>query len=674
MKSFGLAKIAAIMGLSLSIASISAQPLTQEFRLLSPNSSELVISGKLLIVIKLPENHKSKPTDYILLLDGKTDIAQNIVIRKNIMSVIYNGALESGSHSFELFTKPTDSVEQKRQFLSYFNVAETSAALPIAEVKPKKKKTPPVKPPLISGRVTLSTADAAVTGLGARLRQEPPVVREVGMDVKIRAGKGFIPISGFYTTNSQGDFNYRNRFKIGYQQGEFSLTLGDHFINADRYTFNGIRLRGINLNWNLTGNTYVKLMYGRSVDMLSTPNSFPVLPSSSDDIYQYGIPKYERDYFLFQVMLKHTKHAYGKFSIVRVRDYLNANQEFIPGLNPQDNFSLSWEKYIPIVKNRGYIRLNAAMAFTTLNNTLGGFKWDGLIRMNASTVPLSFKGAPQTAFTFAMSLPITKANDFIVDAKRIGHSFYALANPYLLNNRYVVHVSDRLKLFENKLFLNLNYDYMKDNLGGQQFFTRENSSLGASFSLRLKENLPSVTIGYRWFLGNTYSDLAQNNNIENTSLFGSIQYRLKIDPITVQFSVSRNDLNLISAVMANNRQLVNSINMSVIYKSTAGLGFQGAQTTHYLSGRELPQEMLSANVWYRIKKPGIRFQIRALTNTITLEDLGNENRQGYQASVDYRWRKYINFSITAGHLPFTSYTEERSYLERFIRFRCTFMF
>ena len=183
-----------------------------------------------------------------------------------------------------------------------------------------------------------------------------------------------------------------------------------------------------------------------------------------------------------------------------------------------------------------------------------------------------------------------------MEGRRIGASYYSLANPYMLNNRQFVRISDRLRLFKDHFFLNLSYDYMIDNLGEQRTQTRENSSVSGSTTIRITDKLPSLTVGYRYFLGNTFSNLQENYAIENTNIFGSLQYTLRLDPMTFQLGFARNDMNLISDVMANNHQESNSLTFSAAFKNIAGLTAQGTQTQYYYDGVRRPQAYLTAQI------------------------------------------------------------------------------
>lgn len=642
--------------------------------LLVPTPKDTVDSGKLLLIIQLPSTIDSKLSDFKIIIDGKRDISESMMLRKNLLSVIYSESLSPGMHTFELLTKQNKTGDFIILFNSYFYVNSTDLASDTHSTNQnltKKEEVPKTKKPFIRGNIFFSSSNTNLSGLGAALRQEPNTVHDIRGNITMRAGKGEISMKGLYTTNAQGSFAFRNTFTLGYSKNESSIEIGDQFVNQDRFTFSGIRVRGVYLDAfipNSDKKVKFRFMYGKNVDANYVPNTFPHHSDSSVNIFQGLIPKYERDYYLVQFHVQHSKHSYGHFGLVRVRDYANGN--FIEGISPQDNVSIHWEKYIPLVQNRGYVRINSAMAYTSFNNTLGGNKaFNFLIHLNASTVPFTYKNAPQFAFGLATSIPITKNNDLIIDGRRIGSSYYSFANPYMLNNRQYIRISDRLRLFKNNFFLSIAYDYMIDNLGKQRPQTRENSSISGSSTIKFSKKLPRLTLGYRHFLGNTFSNLQENYNVNNVSIFGSLNYSLNKNSITYQLIVSRNDMNLISDVMVNNHQESNSISISAIYKNKIGASMQGAQTNYYYQGIKQPQTYFAGQVWYRILKPDIRIKISSFSNSFQNQELKKETRKSIQASLDFGIKRYFNISVIAGIQPFQSFDNKYSYEERFVRLR-----
>ncbi len=644
----------------------------ENYAVISPEVNQPVTSGKLLIIIQLPENNSFKADEFMLVLDGKQDLTERTMLRKNLLSAIYSEPLAGGRHTIELLARGKQGKEPTLLVETFFTVK--SGELAATAPSPMRKKVSKKKP-FLSGSISFATSDADISGSGAALRQEPASVREVGINLSLRVGKGEIPIKGFYTTNAQGRFSYRNTFSIGYKKNGFSLTYGDHFINQDRFTFSGIRVRGIYLDTYVPNTKKVKLrfMYGKNTEANTVANTFPLAPDSANAIFQGAMPVYERDYYMIQFHVIHSKYGYGKFGLVRVRDIVGEAR--IAGINPQDNVSIHWEKYIPIKQNRGFVRINAAMAFTSLNNTQGGEDaFNFLIRLNASTVPLTFKEAPQCAFGLATSIPITKHNDLLIEGKRIGASYYALANPFMLNNRQMVNIGDRIRLFKNRFSLHVFYDYMIDNLGGQRPQTRENSSIRGGATLRLNNTLPTVSLGYRYFLGNTFSNLQDNYNVQNTNWYGSLNYTLRLDALSFQLSVARNDMNVLSEVLVNMQQATNSLSLSASYQNTTGITLQGVQTNLIYNEITQPQDFLSAQVWYRIKRPDIRFRMIYMNSTMQNMALGKERRTGVQGNIDFGIRRFLNLGLQAGYMPFNSFDDNRSYLERFVRVSGTLLF
>jgi hypothetical protein len=652
-------------------------PLEIDFQILSPRIMDTVQSGQLLIVVRLPVNHLEHFGSFQILINNQYDISENIRIRGQFMSAIFEGDLPTGQNTLEIFGL------QKVGRIPVL-VQQQPFQVSLNNSRNKKRHTPTShrqneimqSPQRFSGNLYFISTEADITGSGAALRQEPPMVREVGFQFNIKAGKGEIPISGLFTTNSRDEFNYRNQFNIGYKQGDYQIAFGDQFVNYDRFTFNGIRVRGLFLQTPISkDHSKILMMYGRNVDALFVNNNFPLAPDAANAIFLAGMPRYERRYLFLQLRIDYRKNRdYSALTFVRSQDH--PGDELIAGIKPEDNVTISWERFIPFAQDRGFIRINTAMSFTALDNTLPSIisDFDFLVATNATLVPLTNRRLPQFLFALGSSIPIWKGNDLIVESRRIGGSFFTHGNPYLLNNRFVTQVIDRTRLFKNRVFFNISYDYLQDNINKNQFYTRENASISGSFDLRPNEKLPALSLGYRRFIGQTSSDFEESFNLKNISLFGSLQYRLNLEPFVWQLMISRNDLNLISEVMANNRQQVNSVSISTTYKGITGASLQGMHTRQFLGNQEIPQQMAALQLWYRFKKPDVRIQLRAIRNQLNFGGLGTERRQGLQAGIDYNLLKYLNLSVNGGFFPVVSFDDSRNYSERFLQIRGMLMF
>jgi len=100
---------------------------------------------------------------------------------------------------------------------------------------------------------------------------------------------------------------------------------------------------------------------------------------------------------------------------------------------------------------------------------------------------------PSSAFRSILNL--NYFNNYItLKYQHIGSSFYSLANPYMRNDVQGFYIADKIRLFQNKVFLNISYEQNRDNLNNDKNATTTTSSFMAGLSLFLGENLPRIDL------------------------------------------------------------------------------------------------------------------------------------------------------------------------------------
>ncbi len=100
---------------------------------------------------------------------------------------------------------------------------------------------------------------------------------------------------------------------------------------------------------------------------------------------------------------------------------------------------------------------------------------------------------PSTAFRSALNL--NYFNNYVtIKYQHIGSSFYSLANPYMRNDIQGFYIADKIRLFQNKVFLNISFEQNRDNLNDDKKATTTTTSFMAGLSLFLGENLPRIDL------------------------------------------------------------------------------------------------------------------------------------------------------------------------------------
>jgi len=214
------------------------------------------------------------------------------------------------------------------------------------------------------------------------------------------------------------------------------------------------------------------------------------------------------------------------------------------GVNPKDNIVLGTDLGISLDQKR--IVLEGEMAFSLTNNNIWGgaiskAELDTLIDdkadnklasfdleripidpiditdwfiINSNIVPLS--PLDPNAFGDSATISIGEAimsmpslayrgravinyfgNYFSIEYSQVGPEFLSLANPYLLNDKRELKISDKLRLLDNRLMVNLGYKHQDDDI----LTTIKNIETQNTFSLGLNilpgPGLPTANLTFR---------------------------------------------------------------------------------------------------------------------------------------------------------------------------------
>jgi hypothetical protein len=643
----------------------------QQLEILSPADMDTVITSQLLVVVQLPQNHKQLYSKFMVVLDESLDLSELIKIKGNFLSVLHDEKMKRGMHQLKVLVKRKGSSEYEVVHNHFFKVLpalKENKWVSKRQMKQTGTKSYPLK---VAGNIQLLSNDVKLTGPGAIIRQEPSFTREVGLNLNLKINKIEIPVSAFLTTNSRGNYGYRNRFNIGVKRGRLAASIGDHFVDENRLIFSGIRINGFSITAPVGRESNFTSVIGRNVDELFTDNNFPLSTIESTNLFNEGLARYRRNFQYFELSSYYNKELnYTSISLLKAYDLYG--EQLINGLKPKDNLVFGFENFYSMFQKKSTLRINIALSMLTNDKSIPTEmkEYEQFININASSTPTTLKGVESLGAIVNYQLKFAPKHSISLEGRRLGASYYSLGNPYLLNNRLSFRASERSTFVKNKLFLNFTYDYMHDNMNKIAAITRENNILSSSFLLNINKKIPVLTIGFRTFLGNSYgfTNIA-NNKITSNNLFGNLQYSIKLKSFTPQVSISRNDMQMITYLSTDNKQQVNDISLGLTYKQKVGIELQGTQVTQQVNELVLPQKMLSGRLWYLIKKPAIKLNLRVNSNEIRIENQGKEKRFSTLFGIDYYPIKKIMINVSAGTSPYTSYNSIYNYNEQFVQVR-----
>ncbi len=114
--------------------------------------------------------------------------------------------------------------------------------------------------------------------------------------------------------------------------------------------------------------------------------------------------------------------------------------------------------------------------------------------------PLKIGKYPTLAYVTNLSLNYYQ-NYITMELRRIAPEFVALANPGNPADTKIFDISDRIRLFRNTFFINLQYRTQRDHLiEGTKEFTTRSSNMSVALSLMPGQELPTANVAFRSYL------------------------------------------------------------------------------------------------------------------------------------------------------------------------------
>ncbi|HEX9654597.1 MAG TPA: hypothetical protein VGA99_12885, partial [bacterium] len=364
---------------------------------------------------------------------------------------------------------------------------------------------------------TLSTFSARVF---AETRQEK--ISGVGFSDNIIGGQ----LSGrqsilkynanlYLTTRESSRFQPRHRYSLNLEIPMLGVTVGDTYPRFNDLMLWGKRVRGV---WGRlhTGVFNVDVVYGETNRGIS-PRTL-LSSANVDSLVAFGT---------FKQRLLGLRQSWGSgrnfqlgLNMLKVRDKFSSSDStaFFGGQftqAPQDNLVLGSDFLLAFDSHR--IELTAAGAFSLFSNDISDgpldkqeiedqfdvdlpfnpadFK-DWLI-INASTTPLDPRDLTSLAYNVNLRLNYFN-NDLRFGYKSIGGEYASLANSFLRANIRGFFFDDRLRVYQNKIYLNFGFENYNDNFDADnQNPNTKLQTFSTGFSIYPDPRYPNLTFGLR---------------------------------------------------------------------------------------------------------------------------------------------------------------------------------
>lgn len=497
--------------------------------ILSPEEGEVVAAEEVVLAFSLFNTPDVSLETILLDLDGISVLNQTEISEDMIISSPKN--LSPGLHTVKLNMK-NQYGDPYSTIIVNFSVVRT-----IEESQRMFKYT---------GRVTSEANSEQVRGIRQNINSLRANASGSYDWLKFNA-------KTFISSQEEPDKQPRNRFTVGFKTSVFDLSLGDVNPRFSEFALRGKRVRGVDANLKLKYfNTHI--VFGETVRAIQGMISDE--PDSVAGGFQYNRSGYTysqnllaiRPYFgsgqNFQFGLSVLKAIDDTLSVKKeyggIRESSDVSIAMKGSKKPRDNIVLGTDLIIAFDSKRFVWKSDAAISLlnrditggamtleemdtflpgdTLQNDTISlgdknypieGFPDPGdfarFFIINQNLKPLmpivpdtsgaigmkEFLNMPSTAFKTTLKLNYFN-NFFVVRYQRVGPEFSSLGNPYLRSDIQGFNVSDKIRLFSNKLFVTMAYDQKRDNLSKDKNATTTTTSFNAGLSLYPGGGLPTI--------------------------------------------------------------------------------------------------------------------------------------------------------------------------------------
>ncbi|MCD4745641.1 MAG: hypothetical protein K8R58_05025, partial [Bacteroidales bacterium] len=155
------------------------------------------------------------------------------------------------------------------------------------------------------------------------------------------------------------------------------------------------------------------------------------------------------------------------------------------------------------------------------------YKFRKLLVYNSTSTMPAFTYFPFLSYYLKPEYRI--ANQRITaEVRRIGSDFQSFGNPYLINDRFIVSLTDRMRFLKNRLFIQIRFRHFNNNLSKNNSVTFNTDMVDVSFNYLIKQNLPRLNGGFRkYFRSGKHKDTKEKyREYQISNYYAGIIYSL----------------------------------------------------------------------------------------------------------------------------------------------------
>jgi len=476
--------------------------------ILNPNRGETITGKEVVIAIGLDQRVRElNPKDLRLELNG-VDVTKFAIISRDIVTFI-SSRIRNGKHRIALYENKDDV---KEKLVEWTFISEGFTKGVITEDKN------------IEGNVTVKLNQEDIS---SRLRDLAL------LDGRISGEYKDIDLSGklYLTSLENKNLQPQNRYLGVVRYKKLTLKIGDTQPRFSQFTMWGSRNRGVELNLR-SSSASLSIAVGSL--LRSNDSTSKTIIDTTYELSDHGdttgveintsiipIPgTYNRMLIAIRPSFPISRYGFLSFNILKAKDQVTTISW---GRKPKDNLvfgadidltfldrliKLSSETAISLynsdISSGPLSQAKSVKDFIVVNQFFEPLPSDSAIfDTTASSGELAFsvlKELFKSSMAHQTNLGLNlKRNQVNLSYKTIGQSFRSLGSSAIQTDIHGFSISDRIRLFNNRVYLNLGYDNYSDNVNGRTSNTMNRKTLSGGIAVYTSEEYPNFNFNSRMY-------------------------------------------------------------------------------------------------------------------------------------------------------------------------------
>ncbi len=496
------------------IAVKAADPKDLEIRILSPEPGETVDVEELVIAISFfyaSENVKPEATK--IFLDG-ADVTAKAVLSDDVLLYSPKSAgqpISLGSHRLRIELYDTQG-KLYHTLESSFN-ASTAAAIAAEEARFQT---------FIDGQAEYRNENIQSIGTNTTYLRG---------DLRLNGSYSWLGFGATTHIDNQEDPSRQpqNRYLLYANTSILSIQVGDAYPKFPSYIVSGKRVRGISGNLRLgffnldvsfgetnrsvEGTRLYDTTYADSSAAASRPKNSALLSGLRYTIFQPGT--FQRDFFAIRPSFGSGENFQLGFTYLKAKDQTGSIKY---GTFPEENLVVGTDLLLAFDDQRIKLETQASLSIKNTDISKGNITDEELknlkkedadnirkirdaastfITINPNLFPLNPLGEGLPGVSYEGVLSLNYFNNFLRGSvfKR-GAAYFSFGNEFLQTDIEGYSISDRIRMFDNKVFLSIAYEKRNDNTANNKIGTTNFDFFNSTMTVIPGVNLPSFTVGY----------------------------------------------------------------------------------------------------------------------------------------------------------------------------------